>query len=112
MYGKGENLSVFGGTIGYLPDATFRSERELNYPINYPKRELCFRGIDKLVADFENSADDTKEYHKIFVLSPRKMQWYYHIFGIEPTHPKWEEIRNRLSGTNLIYNDGFNEVYE
>lgn len=48
---------------------------------------------------------------KVFAVSEKSTVQYQHLVGIPPDHPRWEELRERLSSTNKIYDNGHVEMY-
>jgi hypothetical protein len=109
---KGENHIVYGlhwesvaWSSYYIPDAL----RRRNTAEGWSAEEI-WQGVDELVATFKTMSPwVTKQ--KVFVATEKETAAYQHLAGIPPDDPKWEELRELLSTTNRIYDNGHVEMY-
>jgi hypothetical protein len=113
-YSKGEQLTVFCGraaltiNLYYMPDAYFRTEPDV---MVLGGEVGLWHAMEELITSFENSRG-VQDTHSIFIFSRRLIVPYEHLLAIEPTHPKWEELLDRLTQTNKIYDNGFVQLYK
>jgi hypothetical protein len=112
QFTQGENLHIYSGewiillTPYYLPEVRRVTSRE----IFYMKDEAgLWAQIDSLTTGFEGQRGRPED--SIFVWSKRLMLPYQHFFGIAPEHPRWQELRDRLSYQNRIYDNGNVELF-
>lgn len=112
-YEQGKNIIVYRTTDSstswaayYIPNALRKGIGPLGY---YDVDEL-WQEVDKLVTDFQNPGP-VLEKQKVFVISEKSTNVFQHLLDIPPDHPGWEELRQRLSITNVIYNNGHVQIF-
>lgn len=110
VYGSGANLSVFSVGEGNYPirrfvlDAYYRHAGSAFTALE--SEDEAWQGIDKVVTAYENPRRQS-----ILIFSERAKTPYQHIMGIDPNHPKWEELEHRLQGGSKIYDNGHVQIY-
>ena len=111
-YGTGKELTVFTNLnmpyiLSYdLPDAHYKVEQ---YPIGLTEVSH-WQSLNELVTEFEYSANQ-RDFPVVYVFAERPVLAYQIVFMIQPTSSGWLQVENRLSLTNMVYANGFDQIY-
>ena len=112
QYSSGTNLSGFGVGLSlvaigpyYIPKASLVQTMEV-WGLN--ERTVWTR-LNEVVDKFEigNVMNDTK----IFLVDRKSTFLLEHLLGITIDNSSWRNILMRLIKSNLIYNNGFVDIY-
>ncbi len=107
-FAEAGKVHLFGGewvqllTNYYVPSASFHTV----HSVLYMKDETgLWAEIEKLSTGYEDLAGSLGG-EVIFIWSKRLMLPYQHFFGVTPEHPNWQELRDKLSYDDKIYDNG------
>jgi len=111
-WSEGEGLQIFGGdwiillTPYYVPEAGRVATRSV---LEMKDEAGLWAEMNSLATGFEEQTGHPEDF--VFVWSRRLMLPYQHFFEIAPEHPNWQEVRDRLSSQNGIYDNGNVELF-
>jgi len=112
-YQSGTNLTGFHVGLSlvalgpyYIPKATLVRTIEV-WGLS---EEALWLRINDLLDQYElsKSVSNTKT---IFVMNGKSIFLIEHLMGITSDNPKWQEIFYRLNQSNLVYNNGFDDIF-
>ena len=92
----------------FTPNTSFKSISLKTY-FNDSEDELWLE-IDKLVDKFQDPGY-IPEKQKVFIISEKSTNVFQHLLDILPSHNGWEELRQRLASTNILYDNGHVRMY-
>ena len=111
---ESEGHIVYGLTAGstawayyYIPDTLVRRVTRVYY---VGSEDEVWQEVDKLVTRFQHEWTMPGK-QKVLVISEKTTVIGQHLLGIPRDHPRWEELRELLSSTNRIYNNGHVLMY-
>ena len=92
----------------FTPNTSFKSISLKTY-FSESEDELWLE-IDKLVDKFQDPGY-IPEKQKVFIISEKSTNVFQHLLDIPPSHNGWEELRQRLASTNILYDNGHVRMY-
>lgn len=95
-------------TYYHIPETSLRGVPERVYYGG--SEDEVWQEVDELATGFQYGWV-LPTMQKILVISEKSTVVSQHLLGIPPDHPKWEELRELLSGMSRIYNNGHVEMY-
>jgi hypothetical protein len=105
---------IFFRTIGnsgawaqyYVPNASLkRPSTTSHYDEN-----AYWKDINELVSNFQETTHDSDK-QKVFLIDQKSFAVLQHLFNIPPDDLEWAKLRERLSTTNMVYNNGNAAMY-
>lgn len=112
LYGKGEELDIYSSialsptNAYYLPKAGQVSELD---SLHYEDKNELWASVTQELMYFTDWWGHSK--YSVFLISDRYKGSYEHIFGFEPTDPRWQEFDNGLTKENKCYSNGHAAIY-
>lgn len=108
-YGKGEGLTVFasGLTISALKHSMSEASYQGGRFEVITNEDVLWRLENEMVTDFFEMSSPKR----VFVFTEKHTFSGWRLFGIEPTHPKWLELQQRLQNANRIYDNWHGKMY-
>ena len=119
-YGNGSGLHLYGmeGSVYYLTYYLPYAYLNMANPPKLRSTNLqdIWQNVNEYVSTMEEATSEnltTPAGVNIIMFSPKWDTPFREYVGVEVKNsPEWQQLRSRLAGNNLIYDNGFVQVYE
>jgi hypothetical protein len=108
-YPSGNGLTVFEIPAWKAPllyDVPQADIRIIPESVRIRDKADAWDNINNLVASFENSHGQSAESQLLCFFEERAKGDFSFFWGVQPTDPEWNILKERLSSTNKIYSNG------